>query len=70
MCCTDYVRALAVVRFPRVASDATVTVNDEVSTTPARLVPAAAGRPDTASPPIPWSERERDFIISSGRHTV
>ena len=28
------------------ASDATVTVDDEVSTTPARLVPAAAGRPD------------------------
>ena len=28
------------------ASDATVTVDDEVSTTPARLVAAGAGRPD------------------------
>ena len=28
------------------APDATVTIDDEVSTTPARLVPAAAGRPD------------------------
>ena len=28
------------------ASDATVTINDKVSTTPARLVAAGAGRPD------------------------